>query len=147
MKKFITFFVLAGLFFALSGKVYAQENHGNSLNLFVKFGEYPSISGNYEFQVHPDITVSPEARIWFGGNNTLAIGARGDYYFDRLLKLAEPWDIWGGVDAGFFLNGDDNLSLNLHAGVEYKFSDTFGVIFEFGGGTTSAGGIGIALHL
>lgn len=149
MKNFYTFSLLVGLFFAVSATSYAQENHGNALNLFVKFGDNSSISGNYEFQVHPDITVSPEARIWFSGKNTFAIGARGDYYFDRIFKLAEPWDIWGGVDAGFVVSGDDNkddFSLNIHAGVEYKFSDMWGIILELGGGKTASGGIGVGIH-
>lgn len=145
MKKIYTFCLLAGLFLALSGSVYAQENHGNALNLFVKFGDNSSISANYEFQVHPDITVSPEARIWFSGNG-FALGARADYYFDRLFNLAEPWDIWGGADAGFIIDGDDDFSLNLHAGAEYKFNDTWGIILELGGGTTAAGGIGVGIH-
>ena len=145
MKKIYTFCLLAGLFLALSGSVYAQENHGNALNLFVKFGDNSSISANYEFQVHPDITVSPEARIWFSGNG-FALGARADYYFDRLFNLAEPWDIWGGADAGFIIDGDDDFSLNLHAGAEYKFNETWGIILELGGGTTAAGGIGVGIH-
>jgi len=149
MKNFYTFLLVIGLFFVVNNAVYSQENHGNALNLFVKFGDNSSISGNYEFQVHPDITVSPEARIWFSGKNTFAIGARGDYYFDRIFKLAEPWDIWGGVDAGFVVSGDDNkddFSLNIHAGVEYKFSDMWGLILELGGGKTASGGIGVGIH-
>ena len=148
MKKIYTFCLHAGLFLALSGSVYAQENHGNALNLFVKFGDNSSVSANYEFQVHPDITVSPEARIWFSDGG-LALGARADYYFDRLFNLAEPWDIWGGADAGFIVSGGDDkddFSLNLHAGAEYKFNDTWGIILEFGGGTTAAGGIGVGIH-
>lgn len=145
MKNIYAFCLLAGLFLALSTSAFAQENHGNALNLFVKFGDNSSISANYEFQVHPDITVSPEARIWFSGNG-LALGARADYYFDRIFNLAEPWDIWGGADAGFIIDGEDDFSLNLHAGAEYKFNDTWGIILEFGGGTTTAGGIGVGIH-
>ena len=149
MKNIYTLLLVAALFFTTSNVLTAQENHGNALNLFVKFGENSSISGNYEFQVHPDITVAPMARIWFDGKNTLSVGARGDYYFDRLFKLAEPWDIWGGVDAGFVIAGDDDkddFSLNIHAGGEYKFNDTWGIIFEIGGGTTSSGGLGVGIH-
>jgi hypothetical protein len=149
MKNIYTLLIVAGLFLALSQTTVAQENHGNALNLFVKFGENSSISGNYEFQVHPDITVSPEARIWFGGKNTLAVGARGDYYFDRIFNLSEPWDIWGGVDAGFVLAGDDDkdgFGINIHAGGEYKFNDMWGLILELGGGTTASGGIGVGIH-
>ena len=70
-------------------------------------------------------------------------------YFDRLFKLAEPWDIWGGVDAGFIISGDDDkddFSLNLHAGAEYKFNDMWGLILEIGGGKTASGGIGVGIH-
>ena len=145
MKRIYTFSLLALLFFAATGTSFAQENHGNALNMFVKFGDNSSISANYEFQVHQDITVSPEARIWFSDGG-LALGARADYYFDRLFNLKEPWDIWGGADAGFIIDGDDDFSLNLHAGAEYKFNETLGIILEFGGGTTAAGGIGLAVH-
>ena len=149
MKNIYALCFLVALFFAATGTTLAQENHGNALNVFVKFGDNSSIGANYEFQVHPDITVSPEARIWFSGKNNLAIGARGDYYFDRLFKLKEPWDIWGGVDAGFVISGDDDkddFAINLHAGAEYKFNETWGIILEIGGGTSTAGGIGVAVH-
>ena len=149
MKQFFTIILVAGLFIASSNHVFAQENHGGALNAFVKFGSNSSISANYEFQVAPNVTVAPMARIWFSGKNDLAIGARGDYYFDSLFNLNEPWDIWGGVDAGFVVSGDDNkddFSLNLHAGVEYKFNDMWGIILELGGGTTSTGGIGVGIH-
>ena len=145
MKNIYALCLLTGLFLAVSGTTFAQENHGNALNLFVKFGDNSSVSANYEFQVHPDITVSPEARIWFNGNG-FALGARADYYFDKIFNLKEPWDIWGGADAGFIIDGDDNFSLNLHAGAEYKFNETIGLILEFGGGTTAAGGIGLGIH-
>lgn len=145
---------MCGLFLALPGNLYAQESnsqesHGNALNVFVKFGNNSSISANYEFAITQDITISPEARIWFSGKNDLAIGARGDFYFDRLLKLAEPWDIWGGVDVGFIVSGDDNkddFDLNIHIGGEYKFNDMWGIILEIGGGTTAAGGLGVGIH-
>jgi len=149
MKKLCKVLLIGVLFVALSGTVYAQENHGNSLNVFVKFGDNSSISANYEFSVAKDITVSPEARIWFSGDNDLALGVRGDYYFDRLLKLAEPWDIWGGVDLGFVVSGNeykDDMDLNIHIGGEYKFNDMWGIILELGGGTTAAGGIGVGIH-
>jgi hypothetical protein len=149
MRHYCTFLLCGLLFFGLSGKGFAQENHGNTLNAFVGFGNHPSISANYEFSVHPDITVSPEARIWFSGDNNLAVGARGDYYFDRIFNLAEPWDIWGGLDAGFIISGNDDkdsLNLNLHIGGEYKFDDMWGIILEIGGGTSVAGGLGVGIH-
>lgn len=149
MKNLSLLFLATGLLLCFSTTVTAQENHGNALNIFVRFGSNSSIAANYEFQVTQDITLAPTARIWLSGDNTFSIGGRGDFYFDRLFNLKEPWDIWGGVDAGFVVAGDsnkDDFNLNLHAGVEYKFSSMLGVIVEFGGGSTSSGGIGLALH-
>ena len=146
MKNLLTLFLAAGLFLALSGNLQAQENHGNVLNTFVKFGEDASIAGHYEFQVAPNITVSPEARFWFSGEDDMALGGRADYYFDSLFGLPEKWDIWAGVDAGFLIGDGDSFSVNAHAGVEYRFTDFIGLIFEFAGGVTSSGGIGVAFH-
>ena len=108
MKKIFICLLAGGLFLAFSENAVAQENYGNALNAFVKFGDNSSLAANYEFQVAPSITVAPEARVWFSGDNNLAIGGRADYYFDSLFGLVEPWDIWAGVDAGFITgNGDD----------------------------------------
>lgn len=147
MKRYfaLCFFVL-GLGFT---QLTAQEKYGNTLNTFVKFGDNSAIAANYEIQVAKDITIAPMGRIWFSGKNTLSLGGRGDFYFDRLFGLAEPWDIWAGADAGFVVSGDnnkDNFNLNLHAGIEYKFSSLFGLIAEFGGGSTASGGLGMAFH-
>jgi len=149
MKNIKTLLVVTVLLLAMSASVSAQENHGKALNAFVKFGENSSLGAFYEFQVHPDITVSPEARIWFGDDNKIAIGGRADYYFDRIFKLAEPWDIWGGAGIGLLIkdDNDDNLDFNIHIGGEYKFNDTWGLILEIGGGSAFSGGIGVGIHL
>ncbi len=147
MKKQFTFLAIASLIIFGMTQTYAQENHGGALNAFVKFGDNSSIAAHYEIQVAPNLTVSPEARVWFSGENSLALGGRADYYFDSLFGLGSNWDIWGGADAGFILDGDDDFSINLHAGVEYHLSSAIGIILEFGGGTTTAGGIGLAFHL
>lgn len=146
MKKLFT---LCCLFIALtfSNDLTAQEDY-SALNLFVSFGSNAAINGHYEIPIANNLTVSPAATVAFDFDY-IALGARMDYYFDSLLKLKEPWDIWGGVDAGFVLGDDednDDFSLNLHAGVEYKLNDTWGIIAEFGGGTASFGGIGVGIH-
>ena len=147
MKNVFKVFLAAGLFLALSAHSYAQENYGGALNTFLKFGDNASIGGNYEFQVAPSLTLSPEARFWFSGDNNIALGGRADYYLDSLFGLVEPWDIWVGADAGFITgDGDDDFSLNAHLGIEYKITDFIGIIAEFGGGTTSSGGIGVGFH-
>ena len=145
MKKLLSLVFFAA-FLLIATESHAQEEYGNALNVFVKFGDNSSIGAYYEFQVADDITVPPEARIWFGGDNEVALGARGDYYFDRLFNLAEPWDIWGGAGIGFLINGDDSLDFNIHAGGEYKFNETWGLILEIGGGRAFSGGLGVGIH-
>ncbi len=73
MKTIYTLLLVTGLFFAMNNVVIAQENHGNALNLFVRFGDNSSVSGNYEFQVHPDITVSPMADMVIETSTNIAI--------------------------------------------------------------------------
>lgn len=154
MKNLISL-LLVGLFtFTFSSNFYAQdkndvdtENHGDALNIFVSFGDNTAVGANYEISLSNDITFSPEAKIWFAGDNNLALGARADYYFDRIFKLHSSWDIWAGVDGSFLLGEDDGFYLNLHAGVEYLINGKWGVILEFGGGKAASGGLGIAIHL
>ncbi|MEN8788143.1 MAG: hypothetical protein ABF295_01410 [Flavobacteriaceae bacterium] len=146
IKNLVSIITFTVLILGVSTASYGQENYGNVLNAFVKFGDNSSISANYEFQVANNVTVSPEARIWFSGENDFALGGRADYYFDSLLNLVEPWDIWAGADAGFVIGDGDDFSINLHIGGEYKFNETWGIILEFGGGTTTAGGIGVGIH-
>lgn len=128
-----------------SGSAIAQENHGDALNAFVKFGSDSRIGANYEIQIAKNLTVAPEVIIPFDFGY-FVLGARADYYFDSLLKLPAAWDIYAGVDTGIIVSGDDSFDFNVHGGVEYKFNDNWGILGEFGGGTSTTGGIGVAYH-
>jgi hypothetical protein len=145
MKKIIFTLLFGGLLFGFSGSAFAQENHGGALNAFVKFGSDSRIGANYEIQVAKNFTVAPEVVIPFDFDY-FVLGARADYYFDSLLKLPTEWDIYAGVDTGIIVNGEDSFDINIHAGVEYKFTEHWGILGEFGGGTSSTGGIGVAYH-
>ncbi len=146
MKYLLTFLLFVSLLFGLSNTVVAQENYGGELNAYVKFGDNSSLGAYYEFQVLENITVSPEARISFGSDAFISLGGRADYYFDSLLNIDEPWDVWAGVDAGFIISGNDTFSVNLHIGGEYKFNETWGIIAEIGAGQEFTGGIGVGIH-
>lgn len=145
MKKLLIALLFGGLLFGFSDTAVAQENHGGVLNAFVKFGSDSRIGANYEIQVMKNLTVSPEVVVPFDFDY-FVLGARADYYFDSLLKLPQPWDIYAGVDTGIIVSGDDSFDFNVHAGVEYRFNDTWGIVGEFGGGTSTTGGIGVAIH-
>jgi hypothetical protein len=146
MKKLFTFLLFAGLFVGVTNQATAQENY-KALNLFISFGSYDAeINAQYEIPVAKNVTVSPLVRIPFDFDD-ISLGAAADYYFDSLMNLPEPWDIWAGVDAAFVLgNSNDVFNINAHVGVEYKFNSTWGILFEAGGGTASFGGLGVGIH-
>lgn len=147
MKNLLTLLVFGGLLLGSSNFTYAQEDY-SALNVFVHFSSNSAINAHYEIPIAKNITVSPAVTVPFDFDY-VALGARADYYFDSLFGLPEPWDIWAGVDGGFILGGGDDIddfTFNAHAGVEYKFNDTWGIIGEFGGGTASFGGIGVGIH-
>ena len=134
--------------FGVSTAVSAQESYGKALNLFATLGNNSSVTGNYEIALAKNFTISPEATVPFDLDYIRA-GARVDYYFDSLLKLNEPWDIWGGAAAGFNIGlGDgyvgDDIDISLHIGAEYKFSQKWGLILEGGNG---GGSIGVGIHM
>lgn len=145
MKKFLTSLSFGILFFAFTTNVTAQEDY-SALNLYVSFGHDAKINAQYEIPIVDNVTISPSVVIPFNFNY-IALGVKADYYFDSLMNLPEPWDIWGGIDTGISL-GDDNdvFNINAHVGVEYKINDTWGVLAEFGGGTASFGGFGVGIH-
>lgn len=144
MKYLLNLIIAGGILLALTSKIFAQENY-NALNLFVKFGNETRINAHYEITVGKSITLSPSIAMPFD-LDWVALGGRADLYIDSLFHIPKKWDIWLGVDAGVIISGNENFNLNGHAGVEFKFTDFIGIIGEFGGGTSSFGGIGIGLH-
>lgn len=140
----VVLFVLASsVSFAQSGE--PKESHGNALNILTGFGDATTIYGFYEFAITPDLTASPSAFIKFGDNSDFALGGRLDYYFDTLLKLPNPWDIYLGVDAEIYFDEGD-FDFNVHFGTEYIFNDKFGIIAEFGAGSYISGALGVGIH-
>ncbi|MEI6864617.1 hypothetical protein [Flavicella sp.] len=149
MKKLIRISLLLCVFtFGASSTVSAQESYGGALNLFAKIGDDSAISGYYEFALAKNFTISPEATIPLNFDYIHA-GARVDYYFDSLLNLNEPWDIWGGAGAGLYMgtHDDGGIILDLHIGGEYKFNQTWGIILEAGGRDGGTGSLGVGIHL
>ncbi|MDH3322090.1 MAG: hypothetical protein OEM04_03815 [Flavobacteriaceae bacterium] len=148
MKNFFKLLTIAIFFIGFNHSSIAQEDY-SALNVFVKFGDNSGVSANYEIPVANYFTVAPTAAFSFDFDY-IALGARADYYFDGLLNLDGPMDLWAGVDTGFVIGNDedkyDDFDINLHAGFEYKFSDTLGVILEFGGGTDIFGKLGLGIH-
>ncbi|RYZ44776.1 MAG: hypothetical protein EOP49_26470 [Sphingobacteriales bacterium] len=119
-----------------------------------------------DFGVHPDISVGGELsfrsykRKYFGEtykHNITGLAANANYHFNRVLSIPSNWDLYAGLNLGFYLwnssddfDGDDESGLNLGAqvGGRYYFTPKFGVNLEFGGGNAFSGGkLGISVKL
>ena len=168
----------------------ASEKFGNTLNLGVGVG-YSGNRGNtgaalminYEIDVAPYFTLAPfigyysYADYYYWGNknypyrnytyreNSIPIGVKGAYYFDKLLKAGPKWDFYMGASLGFVLRtvtwengyygdkygyydnnrfrGSSPLYLNLHIGTEVHLSQKLGLILDLSTGMST---LGLAVH-
>jgi outer membrane immunogenic protein len=118
-----------------------------------------------DYGIHSDISIGGELSYrsyhdnWAGGYDLSVIGilGNGNYHFNRILKISNPWDFYAGLNIGFYIwnspsgyggNHNSGLGLGVQVGGRYYFSKTFGINLEFGGGNTAAGGkIGVSIKL
>lgn len=116
--------------------------------------------------VHQDISVGGEFsfrsynRGWGGyhyRHNIFGISVNGNYHFNTLLEIPKEWDLYAGLNVGFYVwsypsdyRGEhvSGLGLGLQLGGRYYFTDKFGLNLELGGGNAfSSGKIGISYKL
>ena len=106
---------------------------------------------SYEIPVAKDITVGPAAYTdW--NFDYLTVGAKGNYYFDSLLELTEPWDVYAGANIGFGIamnNGNDSeINFGLQVGGRWFWNEKWGVYVEIGGGALGgAAGVGVTMKM
>jgi len=125
------------------------------------------VYAGFDIGVHEDITVGGELSIrsyhdsWDGNsyNHTMiGIAGNGNYHLNTLLELPREWDVYGGLNLGFyFVNSSDasyggtensGFGLGAQVGGRYYFKDKLGINLEFGGGSTFSGGkVGISIRL
>ena len=119
-----------------------------------------------DYGVHPDITVGGElsyrsysdkyANVHYD-HSVIGISGNGNYHFNRVLEIPKDWDLYAGLNLGFYIwNSPDGyhgshsseLGLGAQIGGRYYFNDKIGINLEFGGGNASAGGkLGLTFKL
>lgn len=167
---------------------YGQESYGKTLNLGLgvggQFGYYkyvgnylPVLHIDYEFDVAKNFTLAPFINIhtytksyYWGNNNnpfkdygfreiTGAMGIKGAYYLDDILKAGSKWDFYLAGSLGFVAvssrwdsdyNGDKEyfgkpnpLFLDLHIGTEYHVNNQIGLFLDLSPNATT---LGLAIH-
>ena len=117
----------------------------------VKQLNFGFVGVSFEIPVHRDISIAPYVGTDFN-LDWLALGAKGNYYFDNLFELPSAWDVYAGLNAGFAIgigndSGSDDLNVGLHVGGRWFWNDKWGVFVDLGGGsvTDATGGLGLTM--
>lgn len=108
------------------------------------------IGAAYEIPVAKDISIAP-----FGATNIdlsyIIAGVKGNYYFDNLIGITDPFDFYAGVNAGYafpFLDSNKDASFDIGAqvGGRWFWNEKWGLYVEMGGGKSGAmGGLGLTV--
>lgn len=125
---------------------------GQQLNFGLGFSDHGlPVYINYDFGVHPDITVAPQAQFNLDGLDYMILGAKGDYHFNTIMNIPQDFDFYAGVNLGFAVDLDDNdnyhgLDGGLQVGGRWYWSDRWGMNMEFAGGRGYGGKFGLSLR-
>lgn len=124
------------------------------------------VYGGMDFGVHEDITVGGE--VGFRSHTTRSFGnrynhsiisfsANANYHFNRILEIPEEFNLYAGLNAGFYVWNSPNgyggsqtsgIGLGLQLGGRYYFTDRWGINLEFGGTQNFGGGkLGVSYKL
>lgn len=126
---------------------------GQQLNFGLGFSDHGlPVYINYDFGVHPDITIAPQAQFNLDGFDYMILGAKGDYHFNTIMNIPQEWDFYAGVNLGFAvdLDGNDNyhgLDGGLQVGGRWYWSDKWGMNLEFAGGRGYGGKFGLSYRM
>lgn len=163
-------YLIAFSLILISGQSFGQNALSVSktqLNFGVGFSDrgIPLYIG-LDYGVHPDITLGVEFSYrsyrenWNSADynhRVIGFSGNGNYHFNRLFKIPKKWDLYAGLNIGFYVwsspnnyFGDHNSGLGLGAqiGGRYYLSERLGLNIEFGGGNAFSGGkFGLSIKL
>lgn len=83
------------------------------------------------------------------GHTIIGILGNGNYHFNHLLNIADEFDLYAGLNVGFYIwsspsgypgSGASGLGIGAQLGGRYYFNNGFGINLEFGGGNAFGGG-------
>ena len=132
---------------------------GKQLNLGVGFSGWGiPIYGGMDFGVGKDITVGFEGSFRsynqkFVGTSyrstIIGISGNGNYHFNTLLEIPSIWDVYAGLNVGFYFwsvasdypgSGASGLGLGAQVGARYFLKHNLALNLELGGGNAFSGG-------
>lgn len=112
-----------------------------------------------DYGIHKDMSLGAEFSFrkfrdkWSGfyfDHRVIGIAANWNYHFNSVLGMAEePWDIYAGINAGYYIWSSDNgyygnyangVGFGAQLGARYYFNDKIAINLEGGGGNAFSGG-------
>ena len=145
MKNVLSLIAIVACMAVGSSDAYGQAQK------YLNFGGVGTgLYASLEFPLGSTISIAPQvATDW--DFNKFVIAAKGNFYFDDLFGLTEPWDVYAGANVGWRLdNGKDNndgFNWGAQIGGRWFFSPKWGLNAEFGGGSGVNGGVGVTMKL
>jgi hypothetical protein len=80
-------------------------------------------------------------------SSVIGLSANGNYHFVELLQIDDIYDVYAGLDLGFY-TGLSLLRAGVHIGGRYYFKKNMAVNVELGGGNAFSGGkVGLSILL
>ena len=137
------------------------------LNLGVGFSDWgvPLYIG-FDHYVSNDVTLGGEFSYrdyrenWnnrYYDRNIMGFSGNANYHFNRVLEIPREWDLYAGLNVGFYLwnsldnyegNHSSGLGLGGQIGGRYYLSNKVGLNLEFGGGNAFSGGkVGLTIKI
>ncbi|PKP27882.1 MAG: hypothetical protein CVU02_02465 [Bacteroidetes bacterium HGW-Bacteroidetes-19] len=119
-----------------------------------------------DLSVHRDITIGGEFSYrsfrenWkheYYNHNVLGFSFNANYHFNSLFKMSQKWDVYAGLNVGFFVwasplyydgNHRSGLGVAGQIGARYYMTKRLALNLEFGGGNAFSGGkFGLSIKL
>ena len=157
MKKIL---LISSLFISVTSFSQSMLGKGGSqLNAGVGLSSWglPVYIG-FDYGVHKDVSLGMELSYrsynerynnYHYKNTIWGISGNANYHFNSIFKIPKNWDIYAGLNIGFYIwDTDDNylgnhssgLGIGGQVGIRYYFNDRFGLNLEGGGGNAFSGG-------
>ncbi|HLN72825.1 MAG: hypothetical protein ACM3O8_03705 [Methylococcaceae bacterium] len=124
--------------------VYIGIDHG--------VGKEFSIGGEFSYRDYRE-----NWKNYYYNHNVMGFLGNANYHFNKILELPDAWDIYAGLNLGFYVwsspdtyMGSHSTGLNLggQVGARYYISHKVGLNLEFGGGNAfSNGKFGVTIRI
>ncbi len=140
MKTFKTLTLLGLLSFC------AISTYGQAQKYLNFGGAGTGVYASIEFPLASQITIAPQFSTDYNFND-FVIAGKGNFYFDEIFGVTEPWDVYAGANLGWKISDNSQFNWGIQVGGRWFWSDKWGINAEIGGGSAVLGGVGVTMKM